>query len=94
MPNGHGSFAEPFHNGGGKYIVDKPCVLVVGKYAVVVDHNTAGLLAAVLKGKQAIVTSGCRIGHFGGIYPEHTAFFSEFVHWCAHFHPNTRFIIS
>ena len=92
MANGHGAGAQLLENAGREYRADEALLLVEAENAVVVDHDAAALLAAVLEGIKAVVDvhgDGARLSLPDA---EHAAFFMQSAHALAS--PKTRCIIS
>ncbi len=58
-----------------KHLADQSQILVGGKNAVVIHHNSTTLLPPVLQGIKPIINHACQIGGFRGNQTEHTAFF-------------------
>ena len=76
MADRNAALAEPFNNFRRENVVNKACILIRRKNAVIVHNNSAGLLAAVLQGKKSVVNSVCNAVRFGRIHAENAAFFS------------------
>ena len=76
VADSHVAFAQLIQDFRCKDIIDKSCVLVIIKDAVIVDYNAAALLSSVLQGKQTII---CGAGYILCLIAKNakdTAFFS------------------
>ena len=76
MAHGHVARAQAVQHILGEHIVHQADVLIRIEQAVVVHHNAAALLAAVLQGEQAVVHGFGDVLRIGGEHPEHAAFLS------------------
>jgi len=73
----HVAGTKALHDFWGKCVVDETGFPVGPEDAVVIDRNSAALLATVLEGKQPIISHGCNVGGFFGEDAENTALFMD-----------------
>ena len=76
MPHGDVPAAQLLQGLGLEHVVDQADVAIIAEHAVVVDHDAAGLLPAVLEGEQTVIHRACHIALFRRIYAENAAFLS------------------
>ncbi len=71
----HISFRQAGKRICGKHLADQTQILIGGKHAVIVNHNSTALLPPVLQGVQPVISRPCRIKRIFVYNTKHAAFF-------------------
>ena len=77
MPHCHIPSGQPGQDIRGEHLADQPQILIGRKHTIIIYHDAAALLAAVLQGIQPVIYTRSHIRVPGADDPEHTALFMQ-----------------